>query len=97
MFEPLIISTKSFDKLCAEQQDALVEVGENLQEFAYSASEADDARVDQLFADAGVDVVQMDDAAFSEWEELAQQQWSDFAADVDGGEELLELAQNVDF
>ena len=96
MFEPLIISTESFDKLCADQQDALVEVGENLQEFAYTASEEDDARVDKLFTEAGVDVVQMDDAAFAEWEELAQQQWTDFAADVDGGNELLELAKSVD-
>lgn len=95
MFEPLIVSNKSFDKLCASQQDALVSVGKDIQDFAYSASEADDARVDKIFSDAGVDVVQMDDAAFAEWQTLAKKQWADFAANVDGGEELLKLAQEV--
>ena len=29
-------------------------------------------------------------------EELAQKQWDAFAADVDGGQELLDLAQDVE-
>jgi len=95
MFEPLIISNESFDKLCPEQQDAVTKVGQDLQEFAYTASEEDDARVEKVFSDAGVEVVQMDDDAFSQWEELAQKQWDAFASEVDGGQELLDLAKDV--
>lgn len=95
MFEPLIISTSSFDKLCSEQQDAVVKVGEELQEFAYTASEEDDTRVEKLFADAGVEVVKMDDAAFEQWRELAQEQWTAYAESVEGGQELLDLAKEV--
>lgn len=95
MFEPLIIGTESMDKLCSKQQDALTQVGADLQEFANTASAEDDTRVEGVFADAGVDVVQMDDAAFAEWEELAQKQWEAFASDVDGGQELLDLAKDV--
>lgn len=95
MFEPLIISTKSFDKLCAEQQQALVDVGAGLQEFAYSASKEDDARVEKVFADAGVKVVQMDDAAFDKWKALAQEQWKNYETSVPNGKELLDLAKKA--
>ncbi|MFP5334503.1 MAG: TRAP transporter substrate-binding protein DctP, partial [Actinomycetes bacterium] len=95
MFEPLIISNESFDALCQEHQDALVEVGEGLQEYAYEASREDDARVDKIFSEAGVEVVPMDDGAFEQWRELAQEQWDAFAAEVDGGQELLDLAQQA--
>lgn len=95
MFEPLIISNEAFDALCPEHQDALVSVGEELQEFAYTASEEDDTRVEQVFADAGVDVVTMDDAAFAEWQELAEKQWDKFAGSAPNGEELMELAKEA--
>ena len=96
MFEPLIISTESYDKLCPDQQEAVDSVGEELQEFAYTASEEDDTRVEKIFQDAGVEVVQMDDASFDQWQELAQKQWDSFASEVEGGDELLELAKQVE-
>ncbi len=96
MFEPLIISNKSYDKLCGEQQDAVMAVGEDLQDFAYTASQKDDERVEKVFSDAGVDVVQMDDAAFGEWATLAKKQWAAFASSVDNGQELLDLAKDVE-
>jgi TRAP-type C4-dicarboxylate transport system substrate-binding protein len=95
MFEPLIISKKALEGMCQEHQDAVTTAGADLQEFAYTASEEDDARVEKVFADAGVDVVQMDDAAFAEWQELAKKQWDAFAKSVDGGQELLDLAQQA--
>lgn len=95
MFEPLIISNEAFDGLCSDQQDALVKAGEDLQDFADTASAEDDSRVEKVFSDAGVDVVQMDDAAFGQWRDLAQEQWTAFAESVDGGQELLDLAQQA--
>lgn len=95
MFEPLIISNESFDQLCAEQQDAVMAVGEELQEYAYSASEEDDTRVEQIFADAGVEVTTMDDEAFAQWEELAQKQWDAFAESAPNGQELMDLAKQA--
>lgn len=95
MFEPLLIGTAQYEALCPTQQEALDKVGADLQEFAYSASEKDDARVDTVFSDAGVEVVQMDDAAFDEWLKLAEVQWKDYADNVEGGAELLDLAKQV--
>ena len=95
MFEPLIISNEAFEELCPEQQEALVSVGEELQEFAYTASEEDDTRVEGVFEEAGVEVTTMDDAAFDEWQELAQKQWDAFAGKAPNGEELMGLAKEA--
>ncbi|MGN6575502.1 MAG: TRAP transporter substrate-binding protein DctP, partial [Nocardioides sp.] len=95
MFEPLIISNKSMDKLCSEQQDAVRQAGADLQDFAYSASEDDDARVEKIFSDAGVDVTTMDDAAFDEWQTLAEKQWDAFAKSAPNGQELMDLAKKA--
>jgi TRAP-type C4-dicarboxylate transport system substrate-binding protein len=95
MFEPLIISNESFDQMCAEQQDAVMAVGEELQEYAYTASEEDDTRVEEIFADAGVEVTTMDDEAFAQWEELAQKQWDAYAKSAPNGQELMDLAKQA--
>ena len=92
MFEPLVITTETFDSLCEEQQEAVVAAGEDLQEYAYQASRDDDARVEQLFTDAGVNVVTMDDAAYQEWVTLAEKQWADFAETIEGGQDLIDMA-----
>ncbi len=93
MFEPLIISTETFDELCPEQQEAVEAVGAELQDFAYSASEEDDTRVEGIFSEAGVEVTTMDDEAFAQWQELAQKQWEDYAKSAPNGQELLDLAK----
>ncbi|WP_109472061.1 TRAP transporter substrate-binding protein DctP [Ornithinimicrobium cavernae] len=95
MYEPLVITNEAFDKLCAEQQDAVLEVGTGLQEYAYTASAEDDARVEKIFKDAGVEVATMSDADFQAWLPLAKAQWDDYAANVDGGQELLDLAKKL--
>jgi TRAP-type C4-dicarboxylate transport system substrate-binding protein len=95
MFEPLIIGKKSLEKLTPEQQAAVLEAGAALQTFAYEASQADDAEVAKMFTDAGVQVVEMDDASYQEWTKLAEEVWNEFAAEVEGGKELIELAKQV--
>jgi TRAP-type transport system periplasmic protein len=95
MFEPLVIGKDQFEELTDAQQEALLEVGADLQDFAYSASEEDDERVHAEFEDNGVNVVPMDDEAFAEWEEASEHVWEDWAGEVDNGEELIELARDV--
>ncbi|MPY76973.1 MAG: C4-dicarboxylate ABC transporter substrate-binding protein [Actinophytocola sp.] len=95
MFEPLIISKDKFDQLTPEQQKIMEDVGKELQNFAYEASEKDDARVDKEFKKAGVNVTPMDDAAFEEWRKAAQPVWDDFAKNVKDGDELIKLARQV--
>ncbi|WP_114907769.1 TRAP transporter substrate-binding protein DctP [Ornithinimicrobium murale] len=92
MYEPLVVTESAFEGLCAEQQEAILEVGEGLQEFSYEASRADDGRVEKIFQDAGLEVVQMSDEDYASWMPLAEEQWEAYASEVDGGQELLDLA-----
>lgn len=95
MFEPLIISMDQFEQLTSEQQQILEDVGAELQEFAYTASEEDDVRIDGVFEETGVNVVQMDAESFERWREESQPTWESFAEEVEGGRELIDLAQQA--
>lgn len=95
MFEPLIISMDAWNQLSSEQQEAVDRVGDSLQQFAYDAAEQDDLRVEKLFRENGVNVVQMPDPAFQEWREIAQEVFDEFANEVENGGELIQLAQQV--
>lgn len=95
MFEPLIVSNKTWEKLSPEQQKILAEVGADLQQFAYEASENDDANTSKVFREKGVQVVDMTDEAFAEWQKLAKPIWDEFGSSVEGGKELIELAKQA--
>jgi TRAP-type C4-dicarboxylate transport system substrate-binding protein len=95
MFEPLIIGMDQFQNLSDEQQQIVESVGSDLQQYAYEAAEEDDARVDKEFREAGVNVQAMDDNAFQQWREASRPVWDDFASDVEGGRELIDLAEQV--
>ncbi|MGH3342782.1 MAG: hypothetical protein ACRDPK_07850, partial [Carbonactinosporaceae bacterium] len=95
MFEPLIIGKKQFDELDPDMQQAVEDAGAELQEFGYSASEMDDSNCEKEFKAAGVNVAQMDDAAFAEWQAACKPIWEKFASQVKGGRGLLDLAMEV--
>lgn len=95
MFEPLVISMSAWEKLSPEQQEIFEQVAEELQPWAYTASEEDDAYVADLFKEEGINVVDMDDDAYAEWVKLSEPVWEKFAESVDGGAELLEAAKEV--
>lgn len=95
MYMPLVISKSSWDKLTPEQQEIFEEVAEELQPWAYEASEQDDLDATELFKEQGVNVVDMDDAAYEEWVKLAEPLWEEFANNVEGGSELIEAAKEI--
>ena len=95
MFEPLIIGTKQFEELTPEQQDIVEKAGQDLQEYAYTASEEDDLRVEKEFEENGVTVATINDADFERWQEVSEPIWNDFASEVDGGQNLVDLARKV--
>lgn len=94
-FEPLLIGLEQFDQLPEDVQSMFEEVASTLQNYAFEASEKDDLVTERKTKEAGVTVATMDDAAFSAWKTLSEPIWSDFAAEVSSGEELVGLAQQV--
>ena len=95
MFEPLIIGTKQFNELSSDNQKILEDVGKGLQDYAYKSSEEDDQRVEDEFKKNGVKIGQMSDSDFKKWQQASKPVWDDFAKDVDGGRELVDLARQI--
>ncbi len=96
MYEPILMSKRSWDRLSGEQQAALMAAGEVAE--AYFAVEAE--KVDQTMADtfreAGVEVVEMSADDYQAWLAIAQDSaYKAFAEDVDGGADLIEKALAV--
>ena len=56
-----------FDKLPKEQQDAIMEVGAELEEFGTEGAKADDEQVAKVYAKAGAKVYDLDEATLDKW------------------------------
>ena len=95
MFEPLIIAKDKFDQLGSDVQQVIEEVGAGLQQFAYEASAKDDTTCEKTFKDAGVQVATIDDSAFEKWQQASKAIWTQFGSEVEGGKELIDLANEV--
>lgn len=96
MFEPLLMSKKTYDSLTPEQQKIVMEVGASLEKFGMEAAKADDQKVAEVFTKAGDKVVDMDAAAFAKWREIAKTSaWKDYAEKVKNGQALLDMAAAV--
>jgi len=96
MYEPVLISKKSWNKLNKKQQDALVAAANKAEAyFSGEAKKIDDKAVD-TFKKAGVKVVTMDDKQFAAWKALADKtSYKNFAEKVPGGKQLLDKALAV--
>lgn len=96
MFEPLLMSKASFDKLTPEQQKVIMEVGASLEKFGMEQARADDQRVADVFTKAGNQAADMDAASFRKWQDVARASaWKDFEERVKGGKQLLDMATQV--
>jgi len=96
MFEPLLISKETWNKLTPAQQTIFTEVGASLEKFAIDAAKADDQKLAEVYTKAGVKVVDMDEATFNRWREIAQKSaYKDFAEKAPNGQALLDMALAV--
>ena len=97
MYEPILMSKRTFDKLTTEQQDALMAAGEKARAYAYEAAAGLDEELVKTFQEAGVDVQYMTRDQWQQWIDLAgETSYKDFAEQVPNGAELIELARSVE-
>jgi TRAP-type C4-dicarboxylate transport system substrate-binding protein len=96
MYEPVLMSKKSFNRLDKKQQDALLAAGKKAQEyFAKQAPGLDDEMV-KVFKDHNVEVVTMTPAEYDEWIKVAQKSsYANFAKEVPDGKKLIDEALSV--
>lgn len=96
MFEPLLMANSTYNSLTPAQQNIVMEVGASLEKFAIEESMKDDARLGDVYAKNGGKPVDVDDATFAKWRELAQKTaWKDFAEKTKNGQQLLDMAVSV--
>jgi TRAP-type transport system periplasmic protein len=97
MYEPILMSKDSFERLTPEQQQALLDAGQKAEDFFFDAAQGLDQELVETFEKAGVEVTAMDQDQFDAWLELAQgSSYKIFAEEVPGGDQLIEKALAVE-
>lgn len=96
MYQPIMMSKKSFDKLNPKQQQALIAAGKKAEQHLAKGAAEVDLKMEKVFKEHGVKIVQMTEADYNAWMELAKNtSYKQFAKEVPGGAELLAKALAV--
>ena len=97
MYEPILMSKRSFDRLNEEQQKALMDAGQKAEDyFAGEAEKLDQTLVD-IYGKAGVEVVEMTPENYDAWLEIAKEtSYKNFAKKVPNGQKLIDEALAVE-
>ena len=97
MYEPILMSKMSWDKLNKAQQDALMAAGKKAEDYMTGQAKGLDTKMVDTFKKAGVEVVKMNAEQAEAWKKIAQEtSYKNFAEKVPGGKELIEMALAVD-
>ncbi|MBV8125360.1 MAG: TRAP transporter substrate-binding protein DctP [Paucibacter sp.] len=96
MFEPLLMSRTVFDRLPKDQQNLILTVGGELENFALKSAQADDQQVAAVYQKAGAKVADMNPAALKKWQAIARTTaWKDFGERNESCAKLLKLAEKT--
>lgn len=97
MYQPVMMSKRSYDRLNDAQKAALVAASRKAEAFYVEEAAKEDAESAEVFRKAGVEVREMNAEQFAKWRELAETtSYKAFAEEVRGGKELLDLALSVE-
>ena len=97
MYEPILMSKKSWDKLDSKQQNALMAAGKVAEEYMTSQAKGLDDKLVDVYKKNGVEVVEMTAAQAEAWKAIAQKtSYKIFSEKVPGGKELIEKALAVE-
>lgn len=96
MYEPVLMSKMSFERLNKQQRAAVLKAGRDAQAYYESkAQSVDDAAV-KVFKDHHVKVATLNNAEFAQWLALAKKtSYVEYAKDVPNGKKLLDEALAV--
>ena len=96
MYEPLLMSKKSLDKLTKRQQTVVLNAGKKAQAYYEKKADAVNAEAIKAFEDHKVKVVTLSNAQYDEWVNLAKKSaYARFAKDVPNGQKLIDEALSV--
>lgn len=97
MYEPILMSKKTWNKLNEEQRQAFIAAGRKAEDFFFEEAKKLDQKMIDVFTKAGVEVVEMSGEEFDAWLDVAKKSaYKKFSENVEGGAELIELALSVE-
>ncbi|QLF93318.1 TRAP transporter substrate-binding protein DctP [Pseudomonas sp. ABC1] len=96
MYEPVLISKKSFERLNEAQQEALLRGARKAEAYFAEEGPKGEQRMKDIFTKAGVEVVTLSKEQHDAWMEIARNSaYKVFSERVKGGKELLDKALAV--
>lgn len=96
MFEPLLMSKAVFDRLGKDQQQLIMSVGAEMEDFARKSAQADDERVATVYQKAGANVADLNPEVLKKWQAIARKTaWKDYANHNANCAKLLQLAEQT--
>jgi TRAP-type C4-dicarboxylate transport system substrate-binding protein len=96
MYEPVLMSKKSFERLNKKQQEAVLKAGKNAQAMYEKKAEEENQNTIKLFEDHKVKVVTLSDADYDAWIALAKKtSFARFDKEVPNGKKLIDEALAV--
>ena len=96
MYEPILMSKKSWNKLDTKQQAAIKAAGKVAEAYMTSKAKGLDDKLVTVYKKAGVKVVEMTGAQAQAWKNIAQKtSYKIFSDKVPGGKELIKKALSV--
>jgi TRAP-type C4-dicarboxylate transport system substrate-binding protein len=96
MYEPVLMSKKSFNRLNKKQQDVLMQAGKKSQQFFAEKAKGLDDEMVKVFKDHKVEVITLSPQEYDEWVKVAQKSsYAEFAKEVPNGKKLIDEALSV--
>ena len=96
MYEPVLMSKKTFDRLDAKQKQVILDAGKKAQAYYEGKAETVNQEAIKAFTDHKAKVVTLSDADYAAWIDVAKKSaYARFAADVPNGQKLIDEALSV--
>ncbi|WP_289032936.1 TRAP transporter substrate-binding protein DctP [uncultured Roseibium sp.] len=97
MYEPILMSKRSWDELNEDQQKALLAAGKVAEDYFLGEAKSLDDKLVEAYSNAGVEVVEMSGDDYDQWLAIAKEtSYKNFAEKVDGGQALIDKALAVE-
>ncbi|HUL56336.1 MAG TPA: TRAP transporter substrate-binding protein DctP [Usitatibacter sp.] len=96
MYEPVLMSKKSFERLDAKQKQVILDAGKKAQAYYEGKADAVNEEAIKAFKEHKAKVVTLSDADYNAWVDVAKKSaYARFAKDVPNGQKLIDEALSV--
>jgi TRAP-type C4-dicarboxylate transport system substrate-binding protein len=97
MYEPVLVSKQTMERLKPEQRKALIDAGKKAEIYFDEEIRKGDKKLIDTYRSAGVEVTEMSKADYDAWLAIAKESsYKNFAEKVKGGDELIKKALAVE-